>query len=90
MDVTPDQLSQRILALARARGPNKTICPSEVARDLAGSNEKAWRLLMRPIRAQAVKLARAGAIELRRKGKPVNVDDFKGIYRIAWTEKETP
>lgn len=79
----PQQLADRILSLAAARGPTKTICPSEVARDIAGSNEKAWRLLMKPVRAQAITLARAGRVELRRKGRPIDPDDFKGIYRIA-------
>lgn len=88
--MVPDEtLDARILALAGSRGPTKTICPSEVARDIAGSNEKAWRLLMKPIRARAVALARAGRVEIRRKGKPVDPDDFRGVYRIATLEDET-
>ena len=80
---TPDELRATILALAAARGPDKTICPSEAARALAGPNEKAWRRLMKPIRAEAVRLADDGLVEIRRKGRPVNPRDFKGIYRIA-------
>lgn len=72
-----------ILRLARERGPGKTICPSEAARALRGPDEKAWRLAMKPIRAEAVRLADEGLVEIRRKNKPVDPHDFKGVYRIA-------
>jgi len=76
-------LSQTILSMLSERGPGKTICPSEVARAIAGSDEKQWRLLMKPIRAEAVRLAHEGQLTVRRKGKIVDPDDFKGIYRIG-------
>ena len=78
-----DTLRATILDLAAERGPDKTICPSEAARHLAGSNEKEWRKLMKPIRAEAVRLADEGLVEIRRKNKPVDPHDFRGIYRIA-------
>lgn len=77
------EVRETILALATERGPTKTICPSEAARSLAGRDEKAWRLLMKPIRAEAVRMADEGLIEIRRKGRPVDPHDFRGIYRIA-------
>ena len=76
-------LRATILALASERGPLKTICPSEAARALAGADEKAWRLLMKPIRAEAVRMADEGLVEIRRKNRPVDPHDFRGIYRIA-------
>ena len=76
-------LADAILDAVEARGPSKTACPSEIARAIAGQDEKAWRLLMKPIRAEAVALAHAGRVEIRRKGKTVSPDDFKGIYRIG-------
>ena len=76
-------LRETILRLAGERGPDRTICPSEVARALRGSDEKAWRRLMKPIRAEAVRLAEDGQVTIRRKGKPIDPHDFKGIYRIA-------
>ena len=81
----PDRATLRatILDLAVARGPDKTICPSEVARHLAGSNEKEWRRLMKPIRAEAVRLADEGLVEIKRKNRPVDPHDFRGIYRLA-------
>ena len=38
---------------------------------------------MKPVRAVAVRLAREGRIEIRRKGKAVDPANFKGIYRIG-------
>ena len=78
-----DRLDRTILAMVAERGEAKTICPSEVARHVAGPDEKAWRLLMKPIRARAVALADAGRVEIRRKGKTVDPHDFKGIYRLG-------
>lgn len=78
----PD-IAKTIVSMVTERGVDKTVCPSEIARFIAGSDEKAWRLLMMPIRKAAVKLADAGRIELRRKGQTVDPHDFKGIYRIS-------
>ncbi|KAB0676670.1 DUF3253 domain-containing protein [Aureimonas leprariae] len=75
--------SDEILRMTEERGPGKTVCPSEVARSIAGPDEKAWRRLMKPIRAEAVRLALAGRVRILRKGKPVDPNDFKGIYRLA-------
>ncbi|MEN0087425.1 MAG: DUF3253 domain-containing protein [Pseudomonadota bacterium] len=79
---TPKLLRQTIVELAHKRGANKSICPSEVARHLAGRDEKVWRLLMKPVRAHAVALADEGKVTITRKGKPVNPHDFRGVYRI--------
>jgi hypothetical protein len=38
---------------------------------------------MQPVRRVAVRLAHAGRIAILRKGKPVDPDDFRGIYRLA-------
>lgn len=76
-------LRQTILALAKAREPGKSICPSEAARAIAGPDEKRWRLLMKPLRAQAIAMAKAGEIVILRKGKPVDPDEFRGVYRLA-------
>jgi hypothetical protein len=38
---------------------------------------------MPPIRRTAVRLARAGRLVILRKGRPVDLDDFRGIYRLS-------
>lgn len=71
---------EAILALAAARGADKSICPSEAARAL---DAEGWRRLMPAVRAAAVDLAKAGRIVILRKGKPVDPEAFKGVYRLA-------
>lgn len=76
-------IARRLVEMARERGLEKSVCPSEVARDLGGSDEKVWRLLMPAIRREAVRLAEGGRLTLLRKGRPIeDIHMFKGIYRI--------
>lgn len=74
----------RLAALA----PDRSIDPTEIARDIAGSDEKRWRLLMTPIRNTAVRLALAGEAAILRKGKEADPRDFKGVYRIGRPMRE--
>lgn len=83
-EADPHDIAGTITALLADRGDEKTICPSEVARALAGSDETRWRLLMKPIRAEAVRMADEGLLTVRRKGRIVDPHDFKGVYRLGW------
>jgi hypothetical protein len=76
-------LENEMRTLVAARGPGKSICPSEVARALTGDDPQRWKQLMPAIRRASVRLARAGELRILRKGKPVDPDDFKGVYRLA-------
>lgn len=78
-----DRFETEIVQHAVQRGAGKTICPSEVARALGGSHPDGWGPLMTPLRAAAVRLAKAGRVVIYRKGRPVDPDDFKGVYRIG-------
>ncbi|MGX9962674.1 DUF3253 domain-containing protein [Roseomonas sp. F4] len=79
---SPDAITAEILRQTAARGPAKSICPSEVAKALA-PEEEAWRRLMGPIRAAAIRLARAGQVEVLRKGKPVSPEaEIRGVIRL--------
>ncbi len=75
---TPSVIEAQILALTQARGPEKSICPSEVARAL----QPGWQRLMTPVREAASRLALAGRIEILRKGRPVDPKGFKGVIRL--------
>ncbi|MGP9818809.1 DUF3253 domain-containing protein [Salinarimonas sp. NSM] len=79
----PDDVSRTLLDLVAQRGPGKTICPSEVARALGGPHPEGWGPLMQPVRRAAVALAKEGRVAILRKGRPVDPDDFKGVYRIG-------
>jgi hypothetical protein len=69
-----------ILTLVADRGTEKTICPSEAAKQVS---EKEWRKVLPDVRAEAVRLAAAGEIAIYRKGKPVDPQAFKGVYRLG-------
>jgi hypothetical protein len=76
---TTDKVEAEILRLVAARGADKSICPSEVARALMPD---AWRPLMGAVRAAAIRLAATGRIEILRKGKPVQPDAIRGVIRL--------
>jgi hypothetical protein len=79
-------IAQAILAQTAARGPGRSICPSEVARALAPED---WRPLMTPVRQAAVTLLREGRLLVLRKGKPVPPEEVRGVIRLA-TPGEAP
>lgn len=75
-------IASEILRQTTDRGAGKSICPSEVARALAGGDDGPWRPLMGPVRRAAADLARGGRIEILRKGKPVPPEDMRGVIRL--------
>ena len=82
-DVSDERLRTAILDLARQRGPEKTICPSDAARAVGGAE---WRDLMDDARDAARELARDGAVEITQKGEVLGPDaDWRGPIRIRVT-----
>ena len=79
----PQAIERTILDLVTRRGEGKTICPSEAARALAGPDPEAWSRMMPHIRRVAVDLMKQGRITITRKGRAVDPDDFRGVYRLA-------
>jgi hypothetical protein len=78
-----DPAEQAIMQLLTARGADKSISPSDAARVLAGNPPgDAWRKSLSPIRLATMRLARAGQIEILRKGKPIAPDDAHGVIRL--------
>jgi hypothetical protein len=80
---TPEELETTMLALVEERGAGKTLDPTEVARALGGGQPEGWGPLMQPVRRAAVRLMKEGRLVILRKGRPVDPDDFKGIYRLT-------
>jgi len=77
------RLAETILKLLRERGPGKTICPSEVARAAAGSEDRsAWEPLMEPVRAAAQRLVVQGKIVITQSGQVVDGATAKGPVRL--------
>ena len=86
---SPDRAEIKITlqSLLASRGPEKSICPSEVARCLADQQD--WRRLMEPVRDVARELARQGEIVITQGGREVDPDDFKGPIRIRLASTST-
>jgi hypothetical protein len=75
---TPDAIRHRLMDLVEQRGPSKTICPSEVARQLGGES---WRDLMPTVREVGTELVDEGKIVTLQKGKLVDPRQAKGPIR---------
>ena len=72
------EIEALILQLTAARGPGKSICPSEVARALQSN----WQSRLTDVRRAASRLALAGRIEILRKGQPIDPGAVKGVIRL--------
>lgn len=68
-----------ILQLASARGNDKTICPSEVARTMWPSE---WRKHMEEVRQAAFTLRDKGQVLILQKGETITGNTVKGPIRI--------
>lgn len=75
------QIEVSIIALCLARGPEKSICPSDVARAVVGDDGD-WRALMDTVRQVAADLAHAGRIRVTQKGQTVSAKGAKGPLRL--------
>ena len=83
MGLRERQLEMEILRLLAVRGEGKTICPSEVARAVAGSEERdRWEPLMEAVRAAAEKLVQEGKIVVTQHGLVVDGKTAKGAIRL--------
>jgi hypothetical protein len=78
-----DIISKTIITMAEERAPDKTICPSEVARVLFPAN---WRKHMDEVRKAAVNLHSKGEVIITQKGVPVDVNFIKGPIRIKFNK----
>ena len=77
-----------MLELLRARGSERTIAPMDVARALGGDHPDGWGPVMPQVRRAAVRLMKQGRLVILRKGRPVDPDEFRGVYRLALVDGE--
>jgi hypothetical protein len=94
-DVTRlDPVAHSLLDVLAAAKPGGTVAPEAVARAVGmararpGDRPNAWQRYLPAVKQQALHLAREGRIEIVRKGKVVDLADFKGVvrYRLPQTE----
>ncbi len=83
---TLDPIAAALLeALSQTEG---SLSPQDIAKEIAKARAKPkdppdiWKKYLRAVKQQAVHLARAGRIEILRKGKPADPDNFKGVVRL--------
>jgi hypothetical protein len=84
---SPDEVAATLLALLARLPAGKVMDPTDVARALGGDHPDGWGPLMQPVRRAAVRLMKEGRVVILRKGRPVDPDDFRGIYRLARPEQ---
>lgn len=74
--LTDDVIADEIVTQVLARGPGRTICPSDVARALSPD----WRVLMPDVRRVAASLP---CVVATQKGRPVDADAARGPIRLG-------
>jgi hypothetical protein len=84
--MAPDLIQETIVRLLNAAGFGHSISPTEVARELKPGNE--WNTLMPAVRRAAIGMAVEGRLVIYRKGKPVDPNDFKGVYRLGLPRRD--
>lgn len=79
MKATDKNIQDAIIEKLLKRDPGKTICPSEIARDLFPDN---WRDEMENVRKAAKVLVKEGKLSITQAGQEVDPDHFKGAIRL--------
>jgi len=69
-----DDIASALMALARARGPKKSFCPSEAARALSDD----WR----PLRSVAARIAAGLPLVATQGGRPIDPTTARGPIRL--------
>jgi Protein of unknown function (DUF3253) len=86
MSDSPPALETVITGLCASAPSGRTICPTDAAKAFAetrGEDELGWRSHLQDVRRAAVRLALAGRLVIYRKGKPVDPETFRGVYRLG-------
>ena len=78
MTIPDSAIREELLRQVEARGVDKSICPSEVARALSPE----WQSLLGRIRLVAIALSVERRIDILRKGKPVQPEAVHGVIRL--------
>jgi len=90
----PDPIVEAIFEALGALPSGKSASPMDIARTFADARAKpgdrpdAWRRYLNAVKQQMVHLARAGRIEILRKGVRVDPNDFKGVVRLRFPIKD--
>ena len=82
------ELEAAILELLAERGVGKTICPSDAAKRVGGTDSRrGWEGLMQPTREAARRLVKKGKIVVMQNGRVVDAERAKGALRLGLKSK---
>ena len=81
--ISDESVVEMILQQCAAAYPDNQVRPEDVAIAIYPED---WQSLLKRIRLTARQLAEMGYVDIFRKGKRVDPDDFKGVYRLAINE----
>ncbi|MGA0564872.1 DUF3253 domain-containing protein [Ancylobacter sp. VNQ12] len=70
-----------VLEVAAAAEKGRSITPEDVARAVSPGPQ--WHGTLPAVRRAAIRLAKAGKIVIYRKGKPVDPDELRGVFRLG-------
>ena len=76
-----ERIEDAVRSAVDERGEGRTVCPSEVARALAGDDD--FRPLMPHVRDAAATLADRGEIAVTQRGRPVDARTASGPIRLG-------
>ena len=78
-----------IMSMLSSLGPQASINPNAVAQQITEEKEaQRWRRNLPKVKQAALHLARIGEIDILRKGKPVEPQGLKGVYRLRLSLKD--
>lgn len=84
----PNPVKETILEMVKQKGVGGVVSPTHIAQEVS---EERWQAVLKDVRAEAVRLMKAGHVVIYRKGRPVeNPDNFKGVYKIGLPGKPLP
>ncbi len=72
-------IEETLLGLLSQVRDGESISPNDVAKAV---NAEQWRRELPKVRGVIIGLARQGRLEVLRKGKPIEPEGFKGVYRV--------
>ena len=81
-----EAIAESLRRLCAAGGPEKSICPSEVARALA-KDPLEWRSLMPAVRDVAAALQKRGEVRVLQRGQDVDPETARGAIRLTLNAK---
>jgi hypothetical protein len=72
------RIEAAVRALLHSRQPDRSICPSDVARIVGGAT---WRTVLPVVRDRAVRMMERGEVQILRRGRNVTTNPTAGVLR---------